>query len=126
MASPIISIPNISTAKPTMTVPTSRRLLFFDIIIMPTPIMAITGEKDAGLSRLTNTLLLSMPVKLKTQAVTVVPIFEPRTTPMLCLSVIIPELTRPTSITVTADEDCITAVVTSPSRMPLHLLEVSF
>ncbi len=90
MASPIISIPNIKTAKPTITVPISLLLLFFETIIRKIPAIAITGEKEVGFNKLTNTLSLSMPVRLKIQAVTVVPMLEPIITPMLCLRVIMP------------------------------------
>ena len=38
------------------------------------------------------------------KAVTVVPMFAPMITPMDCLSVMSPELTNPTTITVVADE----------------------
>ena len=39
------------------------------------------------------------------QAVNVVPILDPMSTPMVCWNSSIPEFTRPTSITVTAEED---------------------
>ena len=45
-----------------------------------------------------------MPERLKIQAVIVVPMLEPIITPIACVSFIMPELTSPTSITVTADE----------------------
>ena len=46
-----------------------------------------------------------MPLRLKIHAVTVVPMFAPMITLIDCLSVMIPELTKPTTITVVADED---------------------
>ncbi len=46
--------------------------------------------------------------------------------PIACLNFIIPELTKPTTITVVADDDCITAVTAIPSNTAIILLEVSF
>ena len=68
------------------------------------PISARTGVKDEGFSSATQTFLLSMPARLRIHAVTVVPIFAPIMTLIDCRSVIIPELTKPTTITVVADE----------------------
>ena len=45
--------------------------------------------------------------------------------PMACASFIIPEFTNPTTITVVAEEDWITAVTTVPNRIPFIRLEVS-
>ena len=98
-------MPNISTAKPTKTPPMSRRLVFFDIIISAMPTSANIGEKFSGLSRLTNTLSLLIPVAAVSHAVSVVPTLLPMITPTVCSSCIIPEFTKPTSITVIADED---------------------
>lgn len=44
--------------------------------------------------------------------------FEPMMTPIVCPSCMIPELTRPTSMTVMADEDWMAMVMTAPSAMP--------
>lgn len=44
--------------------------------------------------------------------------FEPMMTPIVCPSCMIPELTRPTSMTVIADEDWMAMVMTAPSAMP--------
>ena len=65
-----------------------------------------------------------MPPRLSSHAVTVVPIFAPMITPIACLSVISPEFTKPTTITVVADELCITAVTTSPVKKPVIVLPV--
>ena len=46
----------------------------------------------------------SIPERLRSQAVAVVPIFAPMMTGIACLSDIIPEFTKPTSMTVVADE----------------------
>ena len=72
---------------------------------MITPMIPTIGEKFAGFNSCTNTLLLSIPVKLSIQEVTVVPTFAPKITPAACASFIIPEFTSPTTITVVADDD---------------------
>ena len=69
------------------------------------PTSATTGEKLSGFRRFTNTLSLSMPARDRIHAVRVVPILEPMMTPMVCPNSMTPELTRPTSITVMAEED---------------------
>ena len=69
------------------------------------PISATIGENDSGFRSLTNTLSLSIPARLSSHAVRVVPTFEPIITETVCESCIMPELTSPTSMTVMADED---------------------
>lgn len=56
----------------------------------------------------------------------VVPMLAPIIMPIACLNFIIPELTKPTTITVVADDDCITAVTPAPKRTAFIGLEVSF
>ena len=68
------------------------------------PTKARIGVKDIGFKSFMNTLSPEIPPRLRIHAVTVVPIFAPIITPIDCLSVIIPELTKPTTITVVADE----------------------
>ncbi len=68
------------------------------------PIKAIMGVKDDGLRSRTKKLELSIPARLRIQALTVWPIFAPIITLMDWLKVICPELTKPTTITVVADE----------------------
>lgn len=75
------------------------------IISMITPMNATMGEKFSGLSICRNTLLLSIPDRLRIHAVSVVPMLAPKITLMVWPNSMIPELTRPTSITVVADED---------------------
>ena len=57
--------------------------------------------------------------------VIVVPIFAPMMIHTACLSVIMPEFTNPTTITVVADDDWITAVTPAPTRTPRKRLAVS-
>ena len=79
------------------------------------PAKAISGEKVEGLSSVSQKLLLCMPISERSQAVTVVPTFAPMTTPMACRSCMMPELTKPTTMTVVADEDWMMAVTPAPS-----------
>ena len=67
-----------------------------------------------------------MPDNANSQTVSVVPILEPIKMPMVCPSCMIPELTRPTSMTVTAEEDCTAAVIPMPNSRLFHLFEVIF
>ena len=55
----------------------------------------------------------------------VVPIFAPIIMGMACRKVISPELTKPTTITVVAEELWITAVTPSPVSKPIKALLVS-
>ena len=120
----ISSMPYISTAKPTRIPPISRRRVCLDAMISTIPTSAMSGEKDSGLSSSIKKLSLSMPAKLRIHAVRVVPIFEPIITPTVCPSCMMPELTSPTSMTVSADEDWIAMVMPAPSAKLLNGLEV--
>ena len=124
-AEDIVSIPNIRVAKPKSIVPVSFFLLDLPNIRSPVPISARTGVKEEGFKSCMKMLSLEIPPRLKIHAVTVVPMLAPIITPIDCLSVIIPEFTKPTTITVVADELCITEVTTSPVRKPVILLFVS-
>ena len=57
-------------------------------------------------------------------AVTVVPMLAPMITPMACVNVSSPALTKLTTITVVADEDCITVVMPRPVSTPLRGFDV--
>ena len=116
-------MPVMRTAKPISTWPAS----FFrslPAIVMTTPIRATRGEKDSGLSIWSQKLSLCMPVALNIQAVSVVPMLEPIITATVCESSIIPEFTRPTSITVMAEDDCMAMVITAPRARPFQRFEV--
>ena len=97
-------MPNMSVANPRKIVPVSFVFVFFDDMRRMTPKSASTGTKDEGLSRLIQILSPLIPVRLRIQPVTVVPIFAPIMTFVACFNVIIPELTKPTTMTVVADE----------------------
>ena len=88
------------------------------------PTSASTGVKDVGFSSSSQTVPPSMPARLSSQAVTVVPTLAPMMTLMACRSVISPELTKPTTITVVADELWMMAVMPRPVRKPANTLLV--
>ena len=67
-----------------------------------------------------------IPERDRIQAVSVVPKSEPIITQTVCSISMMPELTRPTSITVSAEEDWMAIVTTAPSTRLFHLLEVIF
>ena len=117
-------MPVMSMEKPMRTWPASRLRPCLQVIISSMPTRARRGEKDSGLSILSQILSPSMPAALNIQAVSVVPILEPIMTPMVWDSSIMPEFTRPTSITVMAEEDCMAMVITAPRARPFHRFEV--
>ena len=57
--------------------------------------------------------------------VTVVPMLAPMITPTDCVSVMMPELTRPMQMTTVPAEDWITPVISVPNKTPFSVLEVS-
>ena len=120
----ISSMPYIKMEKPTRMRPMSRRRCFLEPMIRTTPARASSGEKFSGLSILTRTLPLSMPVRERIHAVSVVPMLEPMITPMVWPISMTPEFTRPTSITVMAEEDWMAMVMPAPRRRLLKGLEV--
>ena len=67
-----------------------------------------------------------MPVRLKIQEVMVVPILAPMMMPTAWFSFMMPEFTNPTTITVVAEEDWITAVTPAPKRTAIIRFDVSF
>ena len=117
-------IPYIRIANPTKMVPTSFFFWLFVNMIRITPTRARIGENDVGLKSRIIKLSLWIPVRLKIQDVTVVPIFAPMIIPTTWESFMIPEFTKPTTITVVADEDWITAVTPIPRRTALIGLDV--
>ena len=118
-------IPDISTANPSIIVPTSCLRLSLDIMTSMIPTRANIGAKFSGLRRFTRILSLSIPATESIHAVSVVPMFEPIMTPIVCPSFIIPEFTRPTSMTVIAEEDWIAIVIPAPRARAVNLLSVA-
>ena len=100
----IVSIPNIRVANPRRTIPISFFLLLLVNIKSTIPMSARTGVKEEGFKSFRNILLPEIPLRLKIHAVTVVPILAPIITWIACLSVISFEFTKPTTITVVAEE----------------------
>ena len=122
----ISSIPVMSTANPTMMEPALRTRFFLEAMVMTTPASATTGEKTSGFSSCSQMASLSIPDRERIQAVRVVPTLDPMMTPTVCPSSMMPEFTRPTSITVTAEEDWMAMVIPAPSRRLLKQLSVIF
>ena len=120
----MVSIPVISTAKPMRIWAIFLCLSFLEIIRIPTPISARTGEKEDGFNSFKKKLPPSIPARLKIQLVMVVPMLAPMIMPIAWDNFIIPELTNPTTMTVVAEEDCITAVTPAPRSTALKRLEV--
>ena len=59
-----------------------------------------------------------MSDRQRIQPVTLVPRMAPSTMPIACRTCIMPELTKPTTMTEVAEEDWITAVTPVPSNTP--------
>ena len=117
-ASLIADIPNIKTANPIRIAPVFLRLSFLALLIIKKPIRANKGVNDSGFNNLKIIAVPSISAVLKSHAVTVVPTFAPKIMLMVWPSCIMPEFTKPTSITVVADEDWIIAVTIKPSKKP--------
>lgn len=88
--------------------------------------MAKRGAKEVGLSIFMKKLSLCKPVRLKIQPVIVVPMFAPMMIGIAWVNFMMPEFTKPTTMTVEAEEDWMTAVTPAPNKTPLYLLEVRF
>ena len=113
---PLISTEKASNMSPTFFCPCFRQKKYK---MMPTKAMkanTVAEEKPPS---------PSTPARVSTQPVAVVPMLAPMTMPTALLSCMMPELTKPTTITVVAEEDWITAVTSAPSSTPLTGLEVS-
>ena len=122
MESPMMSIPVISARKPRQMVPMPFLLSPLVNMNSTMPIVPMRGARVEGLKSLMRKLSPSKPLKERIQEVMVVPTLEPMMTPTACFNVMMPELTKPTTMTVVADEDWITAVTPRPSRKPLNTL----
>ena len=113
-------MPNMSVAKPSRMTPVSFFLLSLENMKKMMPMSASTGVKELGFRSLIHILLPSMPPRLRSHAVTVVPTFAPMMTLMAWRSVIRPELTKPTTMTVVAEELWMMAVTPRPVRKPVR------
>ena len=101
----IMSIPVMRTAKPMSIRPRLRFLSLFANIRSITPTRASMGAKVMGFKRVRKKLSPCIPVSVSIQEVSVVPTWEPIIMPKVSANSIIPEFTRPTSMTVMADDD---------------------
>ena len=101
----MVSMPYMSVAKLSRMVPLSFLRSSFENMCRMTPIRASIGVNDEGLRSWINTLWLSMPASESIHAVTVVPMFAPMMTLIDWLRDMSPELTKPTAMTVVADDD---------------------
>ena len=122
----MISIPVISARKPSRMAPTPCFFSLFVNMNRAIPTMPTIGAKVVGLKSWMIKLSPSRPLSDRIQAVTVVPILEPMITPTACFNVMMPEFTKPTTMTGVAEEDWITAVTARPSKKPLKTLELIF
>ncbi len=120
----IVFIPNIKMENPNKMPPVDFFRSDLPDINRMTPVIARTGEKVSGFNSIKKKLSLSSPERLRSQEVMVVPILAPMMMPTACSSRISPELTKPTTMTVVAEEDCMRAVVPAPSSTPFMGLSV--
>ena len=117
----IIVMPCMRMEKPKSIVPISLFFCFLATMMRIMPISAKIKEKHEGFKSLRNILSPeSIPARDKIHAVSVVPMSEPKITPTVWGSSMMPELTKPTSMTVMADEDCMAIVMIAPIVRPLN------
>ena len=121
----IVLIPNMSMAKPSRIFPRCMFCSFLENILrtMPaTETMPVSVEVERSE---TQPAPSSRPERQIIQPVILVPSIAPSTIPIACLSFIIPEFTKPTTITEVADDDCMTAVTPVPRSTPFNGVLVS-
>ena len=117
VASLIRFMPAMRMAKPRKIWPTPF-CLSLPAMNRMMPAKPSSGAQASGLSIWIRKLSPSRPVRLSSQAVTVVPMLAPMMTPTVWYRSISPELTKPTTMTVVAELDWITAVTARPSSRP--------
>ena len=98
---------------PIQKVPSRSSLPFLPNRMRNAPMAISTGEKKSGFS--TVSISLEICVSETIQAVIVVPIFAPMMMPTACERFIMPAFTKPTTMTVVAEDDCTSAVIAAPS-----------
>ena len=115
---PLMScMPNISTAKPSRISPTWRWSWRLENIRSRIPVTAMAAarvEVENSVAQLAPETLDRAMI----QPVMLVPISAPWITGSACCSFIMPEFTKPTTITEVAEEDWIMAVTPVPSSTP--------
>ena len=104
IAPDIMLMPYIRTANPIMMPPIFLWEAFFANIHRMIPIRATT---PVSISVLKKDATFDPPILLSARIhpVILVPRIAPRMTPIACLTLIIPELTKPTTMTDVADDD---------------------
>ena len=122
----IMLMPYMRTANPSMIPPIFLIEFFLANIHMIIPASATTPVSISVLKYLAT--LAPDPPRLfrhRIHPVILVPSTAPRIMPIACLTFIMPELTKPTTMTDVADDDWITAVTPVPSMIPFAVLPAS-
>ena len=126
IAPDIMLMPYISTAKPSIIPPRFFSAVFFANIHIIIPARATIPVSTAVLR--SEATLEPLPPRLlrqRTQPVTLVPSMAPSMIPMAWRTFIMPEFTKPTTITDVAEDDWITAVTTVPRSIALGVFPES-
>ena len=114
----MVVIPTNSRPKPKMIFAISLVWNRLPIMVITVPTIMAMGASITGLRNFAHSVLDT------SQPVMVVPILAPIITPMACSKFMMPALTKPTTMTVVADELWMTAVMPAPSRTPKNLFRV--
>ena len=122
MAPLMVCIPLISTENASMIIP---RFFWVGFLQKKYRMMPMKATKENMVAE-EMPPPSSIPASTRIQPVAVVPMLAPIMIPMALASFIIPELTKPTTMTVVADDDWMTAVTKAPSRTPRKVVDVSF
>ena len=125
IAPDIMLMPYISTAKPIMMPPMFLCEFFFANIQRIIPIRATTPVSTSVLSIEVIPPPEPMLLRASIQPVMDVPRIAPSTIPIACFTCIMPEFTKPTTITDVADDDCMAAVTPVPRMIPFTGLPAS-
>ena len=104
-AASILNIPVKRIQKPRRISPRVLYFCFLPAMTMRIPMIPTTGARVVGLRSMRKKLSELRSESRRIWAVTVVPIFAPIITPMAEWSFMMPAFTKPTSITVVAEED---------------------
>jgi len=121
----MVCIPTIRMENPSIMSPTFLKPDFFTNILKIIPMIATIAEIVAVDSSCAIPFEPSMYDRHKIQPVTLVPMLAPMMIPIACATFIIPEFTKPTTITVVAEEDWMIAVTAVPSSTPFNGVFVS-
>ena len=119
MAADIMLMPYMRTAKPIMIPPMFLRTFFLLNIHKAIPIKATMPVRISVLKNVaTDAPEPPRLFKQRIHPVILVPKIAPSIMPMAWRTFIIPEFTKPTTMTDVADDDCMTAVTPVPRTMP--------